>query len=71
MKTARIICAANVSDASYAYLCGRLTERFGEIRFERETDPALLGGFQVLLDGVVYDLSLRTQLDALHRQAAE
>lgn len=65
MKTAKIVCASNVSDAAYRYLCGKLTERFGAIELERETDASLLGGFVVLFDGKVYDLSLRTQLQAL------
>ena len=65
MKTAKVICASNVSDAAYAYLCAKLREQFGEIAVERETDPALVGGFTVLFDGKIYDMSLRTQLDAM------
>lgn len=65
MKTAKIMCAPNVSDAAYGYLCDKLRERFGEIGFERETDPALIGGFTVLFDGKIYDMCLRTQLDAM------
>jgi F0F1-type ATP synthase delta subunit len=65
MKTAKILCAPNVSDDAFRYLCDKLTARFGEVTFERETRDDLVGGFTVLLDGNVYDMSLRTQLDAL------
>ena len=65
MKKAKILCAPNVSEKSYAYLCGKLTAQFGEIEFEKETDPSAVGGFTVLFDGKVYDMSLRTQIDAL------
>lgn len=65
MKQAIIQCAPNVSDDAYAYICARLTERFGADSFRRETDETLIGGFVVLLDGKVYDMSLRTQLQAL------
>ncbi len=65
MKQAKIICAPNVSDDAYAYICTGLTERFGVDCFERETDNELLGGFIVLFDGKIYDMSLRTQLCAL------
>ena len=71
MKTAKILCAPNVTDAAYAYLCGKLRTRFGELSFERETDERLVGGFTVLFDGSVYDMSLRTQLDALRSEMQE
>ncbi len=65
MKNAKVLCAPNVSDKAFAYLCGRLRERFGDVAIEKETVPDLVGGFTVLLDGKVYDMSLRAQLDAL------
>ncbi len=65
MKTAKIICAPSVSDDAYGYICARLTERFGATEFERGSDDGLLGGFVVLYDGKIYDMSLRTQLQTL------
>ncbi|MGN0636081.1 MAG: F0F1 ATP synthase subunit delta [Acutalibacteraceae bacterium] len=65
MKKAKIICAPSVSDEAYRYLCDKLTAQYGEIEAQRETDASLLGGFVVLFDGKVYDMSLRAQLDAL------
>ena len=65
MKTAKILCAPNVSDAAYAVICEKLRAKFGEVAIERETDEHLVGGFTVLFDGKIYDMSLRTQLDAL------
>lgn len=70
MKSAKIVCASNVTDEAYGYLCDKLTQQFGQIGFEKETDATLLGGFVVLFDGKVYDMSLRAQMDAL-RHACE
>ena len=67
MKTAKILCAPNVSDAAFDDLCAKLRAKFGELTFERETDDSLVGGFIVLFDGRIYDMSLRTQLDALRK----
>ena len=65
MKTAKIICAPNVSDEAYAYICKKMADRFGAAPCEKETDASLLGGFIVLYDGKIYDMSLRTQLQTL------
>lgn len=65
MKNAKVLCAPNVSDAAFAELCERLRARLGDMTIEKETVPDLVGGFTVLFDGKVYDVSLRTQLDAL------
>lgn len=65
MKQAKIICAPNVTDAAYAYICQKIAQRFGETDCERTTDASLLGGFIVLLDGKIYDMSLRTQMQSL------
>ncbi|MBQ7545441.1 MAG: F0F1 ATP synthase subunit delta [Clostridia bacterium] len=65
MKQATILCASNVTDNAYNYICRKLTEKFGETACTRTTDATLLGGFIVLLDGKIYDMSLRTQLSAL------
>lgn len=70
MKKAKVVCAPNVSDASFQYLCDKLTAQFGEVGIEKETDASLLGGFIVLFDGKVYDASLRAQLNAM-RAACE
>ena len=65
MNRARIICASNVSDDAYAYICARAARCLGAESFERETDDQLLGGFIVLYDGKIYDMSVRTQLQAM------
>lgn len=65
MKNAKVICAPNVSDAAFAYICDRLRAQCGDAVIERETDPGLIGGFILLFDGKVYDMSLRAQMDAL------
>ena len=45
MKTAKILCAPNVSDDAYRHLLDKLTARFGEVSCVRETDASLVGGF--------------------------
>lgn len=44
----------------------RLTQR--KVALESKVDPTLLGGITAQVGSVVYDGSLRTQLDDLHRQ---
>ena len=65
MSTAKILCAPNVTDEAYSYILKKMAERFGDVACERENDASLLGGFVVLYDGKIYDMSLRTQLTAL------
>jgi F-type H+-transporting ATPase subunit delta len=47
----------------------RLTQR--EVILESEVEPALLGGMKALVGSVVYDGSLRSQLEALRRDLKE
>lgn len=42
-----------------------------DLRFEIQTDPALLGGFTLELDGVRYDKSIRGALEQMRRQLEE
>ncbi len=55
-------------EATYEYLCARARGKFGDdLCFERR-DEDVLGGFILELDGTVYDLTLRTQLETLRAQ---
>lgn len=37
------------------------------VSFQIETDPSLIGGFQTIIEGMVYDASLKAQLDRMGR----
>ncbi len=69
MRNCLITAAANMTEETYALLCEKAKGRFGEdLSFRRVTDDTLLGGFILELDGTVYDLSLRTQLETLKQK---
>ena len=68
MKTCILTVSPSMTEETYEYLCQRARARFGEdLRFEKRTDD-VLGGFMMELDGTVYDLTLRTQLERLKSQ---
>ena len=69
MRTCVITAASNMSDATYAVLCEKARKKFGEdIVFQRITDDGVIGGFVMELDGTVYDLSVRTQLELMKQK---
>jgi F-type H+-transporting ATPase subunit delta len=41
-----------------------------EIVLQQETDPSLLGGLMVELEGKIYDGSIRTQLENMKQRIA-
>jgi len=68
MKRARITVASNMSDDTYIMLCEKTRERFGDdIEFSRTVDDDILGGFILDLDGMIYDLSVRTTFEELKK----
>ena len=68
MRNCVITAASNMSDDTYEYLCAKARAKFGEdIAFTRITDDTVIGGFCMELDGTVYDLTIRTQLDRLKK----
>lgn len=72
MKKCIITAAENMSDGTYAYLCEKILKKFGrDIEFTRVTDNAVLGGFIMELDGIVWDLSIATQLGIIKEQLNE
>jgi F-type H+-transporting ATPase subunit delta len=63
---ARVASAAPLSDAQRDRLRAALAARTGsEVRLEVEVDPGLLGGVVAKVGDLVYDGSLRTQLQQL------
>lgn len=68
MRKATIIVADNITIPTYRYLCDELKKKLGkDIDFEYTIDNSIIGGFILNLDGVVYDNSLKTQLNRLKK----
>ena len=68
MKKCTVTAASNMSRDTFEYLCGKLKERFGdEISPELITDDGVIGGCVIDLDGHIFDLSVRTQLEELRK----
>ena len=69
MRTCVITAASNMTDETYGVLCEKARRKFGEdIEFRRITDDSVIGGFVMELDGTVYDLTVRTQLDLMKQR---
>ena len=68
MKRAKITVASNMSDKTYIMLCEKTRERFGDdIEFTRIVDNDIIGGFILDIDGMIFDLSVRTTFDELKK----
>ncbi|MBE6748280.1 MAG: hypothetical protein E7557_03515 [Ruminococcaceae bacterium] len=68
MRKSTIIVADNITTPTYEYLCDELKKKLGEdIEFEYKIDNSIIGGFILNLDGIVYDNSIKTQLDRLKK----
>ncbi len=66
MKTVTITHAGNLSGDTLAYIRREITEKYGaDCTFYEETDPALVGGFLLNIDGKVFDVSLKTRLEQM------
>lgn len=72
MREAVITVAENMSDETYRYLCDGINQKFGGgITFRRQVDHTVIGGFVLALEGMVYDMSLKTQMDELKKHISE
>ena len=68
MRKSTIIVADNITIPTYRYLCDELQKKLGkDIEFEYKIDNSIIGGFIINLDGVVYDNSIKTQLERLKK----
>ena len=68
MRKSTIIVADNITIPTYRYLCDELKKKLGkDIEFEYKIDNSIIGGFIINLDGVVYDNSIKTQLESLKK----
>lgn len=68
MKNIVITVASNMSDTTYDRICGGFFEKYGECKFTRITDDNIIGGFTADVEGVVYDLSISSQLEKMKKQ---
>jgi F-type H+-transporting ATPase subunit delta len=68
---AKVVSAAGLDAALVERLRGQLKGISGkEVVLQQETDPSLLGGLLVELEGKVYDGSVRTQLEKMKQRIA-
>ena len=68
---AKVVSADALDPAMVEQLRERLRELVGkEVLLQQETDPGLLGGLWVSLEGKVYDGSIRTQLEKMKQRIA-
>ncbi|OFZ20132.1 MAG: ATP synthase F1 subunit delta [Bdellovibrionales bacterium GWB1_55_8] len=62
----KLVSADAMSEADVADLSQAFTKKFGKrVAFQVETDPALLAGVKVTVNGVTYDGTLRSELQRL------
>ena len=62
-----ITTASNMSDETYSLLCEKAKARFGCEETEKRIDDSIIGGFVLNIDGLIYDASIKTQLDELKK----
>ena len=68
---ARVVSAGALDPAMVEQLRERLRGLAGkEVLLQQETNPSLLGGLWVELEGKVYDGSIRTQLEKMKQRIA-
>ncbi len=68
----KLICSSKFSEEELA----QITEKFekllnAQIDFSIEIDPSLFGGFCAIVNNMVYDLSVKSYLDRMHRYMGE
>ncbi len=62
----RVVSAESLAAADLDELCQSFTKKLGrKVSFRASTDPELLAGLKVTVNGVTYDGSLRSQLNRL------
>jgi F0F1-type ATP synthase delta subunit len=66
MRKVIITSAGNMTERTYAMICGGLVQKFNEkFEFEHRVDDSIIGGFIVNIEGKVYDRSIGSQLEKL------
>ncbi len=68
MKKVVITAASNMSEETYRRICEGFSKMLGKAEFVRVTDDGIIGGFIAEIDGEIYDMSIASQLDKMHRE---
>ena len=68
MKKVVITAASNMSEETYRRICEGFSKMLGKAEFVRVTDDGIIGGFIAEFDGEIYDMSIASQLDKMHRE---
>ena len=68
MKKAVITVAKSMSEETYNTLENGVKAKFGEVSIIKQVDETLIGGFVLTVDGVIYDNSIRSQLESIKKQ---
>lgn len=69
MKLVRLISTAPVPEEIQQRLCGLLEKQFEcKVSFDVEVDPAIIGGFILIIDDYMLDASVRNQIEKIRRE---
>ena len=72
MRSCVVTVAPDMGDKTFGYLVTRIKAHFGEdVNVLRVNDADVIGGFYMELDGTVYDMTIRTQLNKLREEDAK
>lgn len=68
MRRCIITVASNMSEETYSYLVEKTKRQFGfDMSIGKAVDNSIIGGFILNVDGQIFDLSVKTQLDEMKR----
>jgi F-type H+-transporting ATPase subunit alpha len=72
MKEGRLISAIPLEASVVQQIEAGFASKFGiDVRFDVSVDESLLGGFVAVVEGIVYDVSYKMQLDTIRRHLSE
>ena len=70
--TITITVPENTDDEIYNKICDGFKKRYGDnVKFLKETDENIIGGFIAEANGTVYDTTIRAKLDEIKRVITE
>ena len=70
--TITITVPENASDEIYNKICDGFRKRYGDnVKFLKETDGSIIGGFIAEANGTVYDTTVRAKLNEIKRVITE
>ena len=71
ISVAKVLCASELSEAQKAALKTNLEKKTGKkIEFEFVLSPEIIGGIRILIDGELFDGSIKGRLDDLREKLA-